>query len=59
MDPPDRNISDPADDVPPEVSTEYTHNGVPGSESCLAHRQGRRMDMSAFHPCFSPRRQHP
>jgi hypothetical protein len=57
MDPPDRNISDPAAKMTPEVSTESTHNDMTGSDSHLAHRQSRRMDMPALHPCFNSRRQ--
>jgi hypothetical protein len=57
METPDANMDDPADRMTPEVSTEYTHNGISGSESHLAHYQSRRMDMPALHPCSNPQRQ--
>jgi hypothetical protein len=59
MDPPDHNMSDPADIMPPEVSTVSTHNGISETDSHLAHYQSRWMDMPALHPCFNPRRQYP
>jgi hypothetical protein len=58
MDPPDRDISDPAANMAPEVSIEFTHKDLTGSHGHLAHYQSRRMDVPALHPCFNPRRQH-
>jgi hypothetical protein len=56
MDPPDHNMSDPADIMPPEVSTVSTHKDLTGSDVHLAHYQSRRMDVPALHLCFNPRR---